>query len=64
LQYGSFMDNDLQPWEPDITRDEMLRMLHSHLADSVQDIIKLRWFQTQLRAKILEIQADPNWTAK
>ena len=58
------MDDDLIPWQPDITRDEMLRCLHGHLAESVQEMIKLRKFQDTLRAKIRGIQADPNWSAK
>ena len=58
------MDDDLIPWEPDISRDEMLSALHRLLKDSVQDMIKLHEHQVRLRAKILEVQADPNWSTK
>jgi hypothetical protein len=61
--YCLIMDNDLIPWEPDISRDAMLTALHRLLTDSVHDMNKLREHQDRLRAKIREIQSDVNWTS-
>jgi hypothetical protein len=55
--------DDLTPWHPDISRDEMLNGLHNLLAEGTKDLIALREHVERLRIKIREIQADPNWTA-
>ncbi len=58
------MDNDLIPWEPDISREEMLTCLQRLLADSVTDIRLLREHQDRIRAELRKVQADPNWSTK